>query len=102
MKSLFYRMLRSTRNKYNWIINENNQIVGVSKNGVLVNPLTAVLHEISSVKVGRPNKKQTVRAAREAGFNSRLAEQLYDGSSALQNRGNAQVLRGRIREALGL
>ena len=96
----FYSMLKKLRYKYHWSI-EGNQIVGKSSNGVVVNPVTAVAYELSN-KQFLSNKKSTLKAAKCAGMARETCAQLYDASKATDNRGNVQVLRGRIRAALGL
>lgn len=96
----FYSMLKKLRYKYRWSI-EGNQIVGKSSNGQLVNPVTAVAYELSQVRFPA-NKKSTLKAAKFVGMERDTCAQLYDASKATDNRGNVQVLRGRIRAALGL
>lgn len=94
----FYRTLSSLPKCYQWDT-QQKQIVatktrGVSK-GATFNPITAVAFRrgagtFSNTRTG------TVQAAKAIGLDSTFAKSVYDAVCAKSNRGNTQVLRGRI------
>lgn len=96
----FLSQLESMRNSYNWSY-VNNKVTGVARNGKdrgsTYNPITAVARTTQQGNF-KPNAVGTRRAARAIGVSSGLAESVLCSS----NRGNAQVIRGRILHSLGL
>jgi hypothetical protein len=95
----FYQSLGRLKKSFKWEVTEDNKIVG-TLNGNVYNPITAVAFTYGHKPV-RNNKKETLKAARATGFGN-IAEQVYEAYSASNNRGNTQVVRGKIREALGV
>jgi hypothetical protein len=98
--SNFYKALRSLRSKFAWIVDENNNIVAVKGNSVY-NPITAIAATVGYSSPSN-NKRETLKVARALGMEKDFAEQVYSAVNCLTNRGNAQIVRGKVREALGL
>lgn len=104
----FFQTLReslgSNRN-YTFGVNNNNTITGVIKagpnRGVEVNPVTAFVYQQTG-NLHKNNKKETLKAGRTVGLTTKFVDQLYSATTASSNRGNAQVVRGKIRSALGV
>ena len=96
----FYKNLSSLKKKFKWELDNKNNIVGT--NGVFVyNPITAIA-SLVGYEPSTNNKRQTLKIARALGLEKGFAEQVYDASKCLANRGQAQIIRGKIRSALGL
>jgi len=96
----FYKALRSVRKSYNWSLDENNNIVATRGNSIY-NPITAIANYLGVRTVGN-NKKTTLQVARALGLEKDFAEQVYSATNCLTNRGQSQIVRGRVRRALGL
>jgi len=96
----FYKTLSALKRKFKWELDNKNNIVGTDGT-FMYNPITAIA---SFVGYESPtnNKRQTLKVARALGLEKGFAEQVYDASNCLANRGQAQIIRGRIRSALGL
>jgi hypothetical protein len=69
--------------------------------GAKVNPLTALAHKQTGL-IYDANKRGTQKAARALGINQNLANNVYEAVKGSANRGNIQVVRGRIKNALGV
>jgi hypothetical protein len=99
-QSQFLDQLSAISNSYTWSY-EDGTIVGTARNGnargQVFNPITAIAR---STRVGEfsNTKRDTTRAARSLGLSTSTLNGLYCHS----NRGNAQVLRGRMRSALNI
>ena len=93
----FLVALSQTTSAYTWTL-EGNQIVGTAKNGKTrgkkFNPLTAVCR---SSGLGNGT---TTQAAKKLGVTTSLKESIVGATTASSNRGNYQVLRGKIRQVL--
>jgi hypothetical protein len=101
----FYDRLYSVGESYHWDVDTDNGITatiqsGVSK-GTKLNPITALAHK-ARLGLFTNNKRDTIFAAHLLGIPRKFAENVYKASFARQNRGNAQVLRGRIKATLGV
>lgn len=97
----FYSRL-STVTGIKWAINEDNAIVGTQKKtGVQFNPVTA-LASVRGVGQFTPNKRDTLKAGAALGLPREFVEHAINASNSVSNRGNAQVVRGKIRSALGV
>lgn len=96
----FYKVLKAVKKSYNWSLDENNRIVATRGDSVY-NPITAIANYLG-VATGGNSKRVTIRVARALGFDGDFAEQVYNASNCLTNRGQSQIVRGRVREALGL
>lgn len=102
-RSDFYEALESISSQYNWEINDN-QIVGSgrSRNQPHYNPVTALARSMRVYSASGSNKRETLKAGTAMGLPREFTEQVYNATIGASNRGNAQVVRGRIRRALGV
>ena len=76
-------------------------IAGGQHRGEIVNPVTAVAYKTTGQVYGT-NKRETLRAGRALGLNRHFTETVYNAITSVSNRGNTQVVRGKIRSALGV
>ena len=96
----FLEALSQTTKAYSWSY-DHNRIVGVARNGTArgqrFNPITAVAR---TMRLGTfaNTKRGTVQAARALGRTTGTVNSVLSTS----NRGNAQVVRGRLLESLGI
>lgn len=95
----FYEELYYLPQTYRFDVN-NNKIVGLHRVSP-VNPVTAVAYRKTGVLYGN-NKRETLKAGRALGLSSDFTSQIYEATKGAYNRGNTQVIRGRIRSALGV
>ena len=100
----FLIALSQTKNAYRWTT-EGKSIVGVAKNGKTkgkkFDPLTAVCR-YAGKGTNPSTKRGSTKAGKQLGITTTLACNLTSATKALSNRGNAQVLRGKLKQALGL
>ena len=101
----FYCKLSRLPNTYNFSV-DGNLITGVntgrsSARGESFNPVTAVAHRITGQLYGN-NKRETLKAGRALGLTSQFVSHVYNATTGTSNRGNVQVVRGKIRSALGV
>jgi hypothetical protein len=105
MKSTdFYSELKSLPTTFNWSISDSNTIIGDGRRhlkGVTFNPITAIAYRITG-NLYESNKRDTHRAGKAIGLSNEFVEHVYDATKSSYNRGNAQVVRGKIRSALGV
>jgi hypothetical protein len=100
----FLMALSQTTKSYRWSV-EGKDIVGTAKNGKTrgkkFDPLTAVCRS-----TGQGTYAYTCRgrksAASKLGIGTTLASNVSQAAKAVSNRGNGQVLRGKIRQVLGV
>ena len=100
----FLMALSQTTKSYNWSL-DGKTIVGTAKNGKTrgkkFDPLTAVCRS-----TGQGTYASTCRgkksAASKIGVSATLASNVSQAVRATSNRGNGQVLRGKIRQVLGV
>ena len=100
----FLLALSQTTKSYSWTL-EGKTIVGTAKNGKTrgkkFDPLTAVCRS-----TGQGTYASTCRgrksAASKLGITAKLASNVSQAAKAASNRGNGQVLRGKIRQVLGV
>jgi hypothetical protein len=76
-------------------------IAGGQHRGEPVNPVTAVAYKATGTVYGT-NKRETLKAGRALGLSSNFVSTVYNATTASSNRGNTQVVRGKIRSALGV
>jgi hypothetical protein len=76
-------------------------IAGGQYRGEVVNPVTAVAYKATGTVYGT-NKRETLRAGKALGLNRFFTETVYNATSSVSNRGNTQVVRGKIKSALGV
>lgn len=102
-RSDFYKALSSVKNSYEWQIDGDNNIVATKSRGKnrgsLFNPITAVATLKGYIANGN-NKRETLKAGTALGLPRSFTEHVYDATVSVSNRGNAQVVRGKIRSAL--
>jgi hypothetical protein len=96
----FLQTLSQITNSYNWSY-EGNRVVGVARNGAdrgkTFNPVTAVART-QRLGTYANTKRGTTQAASQLGLSQGTATSVLCTS----NRGNAQVVRGRILRSLGI
>jgi len=94
----FLVALSQTTDAYKWSV-ENNKITGKARNGKArgkkFDPLTAVCRYTTQTTATSPCK-----AACKMGMTKTLASNVTDATKAKSNRGNPQVLRGKMRQVL--
>jgi hypothetical protein len=76
-------------------------IAGGQYRGEAVNPVTALAYKATGTVYGT-NKRETFRAGKTLGLNRGFTETVYNATTGGSNRGNTQVVRGKIRSALGV
>ena len=100
----FLITLAQTRKAYNWST-EGKTIVGVAKNGKARGkkyaPITAVCRYAWN-GTNPSNKRGTNKAVKQLGMTPTLTKNVSNATQATSNRGNSQVLRGKIKQVLGL
>lgn len=101
----FYKRLYNVSSSYHWHLNDNNKVVATIQSGphrgYTLNPVTALAHKCG-FGVIEDTRDGTEYAASLLGLPRSLARNIYSATLATYNRGNTQVLRGRIRSALGV
>ena len=99
----FYDSLSTVSATYNWEVAQNKTISAVGTRGkakgVKLNPITAVAYRKGLGTYGS-NKRDTLKAGKDLGLTKTFTENVYQGTTIYSNRGNSQVVRGRIRSAL--
>lgn len=96
----FYKTLSKLKTKYKWQVDENNNIVA-TKNGNVYNPITAI-GAVAGYNAPSNNKKESLKLAGALGLDRTFSTHVYDAANCLANRGQAQIVRGRMRSILGL
>lgn len=98
----FYSALTRLPNSYFSTEGElTGSIAGGQYRGETVNPVTAVAYKATGTVYGT-NKRETLRAGKDLGLNRHFTETVYNAITSVSNRGNTQVVRGKIRSALGV
>lgn len=69
--------------------------------GKLLNPITAVAWKSTGTVYGT-GKRDTLAAAKALGLSRVFTAHIYNAITCVSNRGNTQVVRGKIRSALGV
>ena len=100
----FYSTLASLPQSYQFDV-EDNTIVGTSKRGktrgVSFNPVTVLAYRQTGEVYGT-NKRETLKAGRVLGLTRVFTTHVYNATAGVSNRGNTQVVRGKLRSALGV
>ena len=103
--SEFYSTLSSLPKSYHFGVSEDKTITGTtnrgSAKGVAFNPLTAVAYRTTGEVFGT-NKRETLKAGKALGLTREFTNHVYNATTGVSNRGNTQVVRGKIRSALGV
>ncbi len=99
----FYSALASLPGTYNFNV-DGNTITGTytgrgSVRGAAINPVTALALRQTGGVYGS-NKRETLRAGRALGLSREFTSHVYNATTSVSNRGNTQVVRGKIRSAL--
>ena len=99
----FYRKLSETSSTYSWEVSPSQSLTTTGKRGktrgVTLNPVTAVAYR-QGKGVYASNKRGTQQAGKALGLTKTFTENLYQATTNQSNRGNSQVVRGKIRSAL--
>ena len=99
----FYQQLSSVSSTYNWEVSSNKTISSTGTRGkakgVKLNPITALAYRKGLGAYGS-NKRDTLRAGKALGLTKTFSENVYQATTNYSNRGNSQVVRGRILSAL--
>ncbi len=98
----FFDKLENISTAYHWSL-ENNRVVAKIRSGPnrgqVLNPITALAHQ-SGFGVFSNNREDTEQAGSLLGLTRKSTRNLYSAIVGTKNRGNTQVIRGRIRSAL--
>ena len=98
----FFNKLENVVGSYRWNI-ENKSVIARIQSGYFrgnaLNPITALAHKCGFGFFGN-NKKDTISAGRLLGLSRHFSENVYEATNSHCNRGNVQVVRGKIRSAL--
>ena len=95
----FYSTLASLPSTYRFDV-EGKAIKGRgAARGATLNPVTAVAYRTTGQVYGT-NKRETLKAGTAVGLTREFATHVYNATTGVSNRGNSQVVRGKIRSAL--
>ena len=99
----FYSSLSKLPTTYSWNVEDNKSIAAGKtrgpSTGKTFNPVTAVAHKFGLGIYGH-TKRDTLKAGTALGLPREFTSHVYDATTSVSNRGNAQVVRGKIRSAL--
>jgi hypothetical protein len=99
----FYNRLDNIAFAYHWDVDDHNKVVATIQSGpargFTLNPITALAHK-SGLGFFRNTREDTEFAASLLGLSRKFARHIYSATLGTYNRGNTQVVRGRIRNAL--
>lgn len=98
----FFDKLSNVADAYHWDVNGNRVEATIQSGyfrGFKLNPITALAHK-SGFGFIRNTREGTEFAARLLGIPRSIARNVYSATLGTYNRGNTQVVRGRIRSAL--
>ena len=102
-RSDFYCSLSKLPRTYNWNVEDNKTIAAVKTRGPAkgktFNPVTAIAHK-SGLGIFGHTKRDTLKAGTALGLPREFTSHVYAATTSVSNRGNAQVVRGKIRSAL--
>lgn len=101
----FYNRLYNVSESYHWHLSDSNKVVATIQSGphrgLTLNPVTALAHK-SGFGVYDNTREGTEYAASLLGLPRKIARNIYSATLGTHNRGNTQVVRGKIRSALGV
>ncbi len=98
----FFDRLSSVSSAYHWGVDHKRveaTIRSGPNRGCTLNPVTALAHK-SGFGLFDNTRQGTEKAASLLGLPRTTARQVYSATLGTQNRGNTQVMRGKIRSAL--
>lgn len=97
-----FNRLYNISESYHWDV-QDKRVVATIKSGPhkghVLNPITALAHK-SGLGLFENTRDDTVCAANLMGIPRQTARTIYSATIGTHNRGNTQVLRGKIRSAL--
>jgi len=100
----FYTTLASLPQSYHFGV-QDNTISGTTNRGkgrgVTFNPVTVLAFRQTGQVYGT-NKRETLKAGKALGLTRNFTETVYNAATGVSNRGNTQVVRGKVRSALGV
>tara|TARA_Y100001938_G_C8099234_1_gene440351 strand:- start:5370 stop:5687 length:318 start_codon:yes stop_codon:yes gene_type:complete len=100
----FYTSLASLPKSYNFGVEENTIVGSTTRGkgrGLKFNPVTVLAFRETGEVFGT-NKRETLKAGKALGLTREFTTHVYNATTSVSNRGNAQVVRGKIRSALGV
>jgi len=98
----FYTTLAELPSSYSWEVSKRaitGQGTRGAYRGLVFNPVTAVAYRLTKTVYGT-NKRETLKAGRALGLTKEFTSHVYNAAGGVSNRGNTQVVRGKIRSAL--
>ena len=98
----FYNRLCNVAYSYHWSVDDRKVVATIQSGpnrGNTLNPITALAHKSGFGFFGN-TREETEQAAHLLGIPRRIARNIYSATLGSHNRGNTQVVRGRIRSAL--
>ena len=98
----FFDRLYNLSGAYHWNVNGNKVVATIRSGpnrGFTLNPITALAHK-SGLGLYDNNRDSTEVAASHLGLTRKTARTIYSATLGTHNRGNTQVVRGKIRSAL--
>lgn len=101
-RSEFFERLENVAHSYHWDVDGNRLIATIQSGwnrGFSLNPITALAHK-RGFGLFNNTRDETEYAARLLGIPRRFARNIYSATLGTYNRGDTQVVRGRIRSAL--
>ena len=101
----FFKELSRTTKSYSWDVTKTGKITGTAKNGKSrgdsVDPITAVCRYTGNGSYSS-NKTGRTRAGKQLGLTTGFVTSVGAAVNNTSNRGNGQVVRGRVKKALKL
>jgi len=99
----FYTRLDNVSQSYHWDIVDGKKVAATILSGpfrgFVLNPITALAHK-SGYGLIHNTREGTEFAARLLGLSRNFARNVHSATLGTYNRGNTQVVRGRIRSSL--
>tara|TARA_B100001778_G_scaffold258519_1_gene218772 strand:- start:1316 stop:1642 length:327 start_codon:yes stop_codon:yes gene_type:complete len=99
----FFNKLDNVAHSYHWDVTSNNKVVATIRSGpnkgFTLNPITALAHK-SGYGLIENTRDGSETAGSLLGMTRKQARNIYSATIGSHNRGNTQVVRGRIRSAL--
>ena len=102
--SQLYDKLYNIAFAYHWDLDDKKLVATIQSGpfkGFTLNPITALAHK-AGFGFFRNTREDTEFAASLIGIPRKVARKIYSATLGTYNRGDTQVVRGRIRNALGV
>jgi len=101
----FFKELSRTTKSYKWDVTKTGKITGTAKNGksrgTSVDPITAVCRYTGNGSYSA-NKTGRTKAGKQLGLTTGFVASVGAAVNNTSNRGDGQVVRGRVKKALKL